>query len=85
MGALFSFSSYGNGEFSKLEVGEFLLGSDGFDLGFVLGESGSERLGVLNSKILWSVLLVFPDLLGIISSLLVQDGEALGDVLSDNL
>ena len=51
----------------------------------VLGESGSLGLGSLDSEVLWSVLLGFPLALGGVSSLLVHDGEELGDVLSNDL
>ena len=51
----------------------------------MLGESSSLGLGGLGSEVLWSVLLVLELVLGSASSLLVQDGEHLGDGLSDNL
>ena len=50
------------------------------------GEALSGGLGgVLPSQVEGGVLLVLVGLLGDLSSLLVQDGEDLGDGLSDNL
>ena len=78
-------SSVGDSKLSESEVGGLLLGSDGLDFLLVLGETGSGGLGALGSKILWSVLLGLPGVLGGGSSLLVHHGQELGDVLSNNL
>lgn len=51
----------------------------------MLGETGSGGLGTLVSNISWGILLVLPGILGEGSSLLVNDGQDLGNSLSDNL
>ena len=51
----------------------------------MLGESSSGSLGASGSEILGSVLLVLPLGSGLLSSLLVDHGESLGDGLSNNL
>ena len=61
------------------------MGSDSEEFLLVLGEARSGGLGALGSKILWSVFLGLPGVLGGGSSLLVHHGQELGDVLSNNL
>ena len=51
----------------------------------MLGEAQSAGLGSLVSEVLGAVLLALPDLLGGSSSLLVDDGQDLGNALSHNL
>ena len=78
-------SSCKDGELSELEVGGFLGSFEGLEASLMLGETGSGGLGTLVSKISWGILLVLPGILGDGSSLLVNDGQDLGNSLSDNL
>ena len=77
--------SSGNSVLSEWEVGGFLGSSGGLNVLLELGETGSLGLGGLGSEILWGELLLLPLILGGTSSLLGQNGEDLGDGLSDNL
>ena len=63
-----------------------LLGSsESLSLLLVLGETGSAGLGSLRSEILGGCSLLFPLALSGSSPLLVDNGEGLGDSLTDNL
>ena len=77
--------SCSDGELSGWEVGGSLGSSGGLESSLGLGESSSGSLGSLGSEVLWGELLLLPLVLGGSSSLLVQDGEDLGDSLSNNL
>ena len=55
------------------EVTSFLGSPRGLDLLLMLGETASGSLGTLSSEILWGVLPLFPEFLGVSSLLLVQD------------
>jgi len=78
--------SLGNGELSLLEVGGSLGGSESLDGSLVLVKTSSGSLGGgLPSEIEWSVLLLGVEFLGSGSSVLVDDGQALGNGLSGNL
>ena len=68
---------------SKFVVLGLLLSAEGEFLCFELGQFSSPGTGLLQSQVLWSVLVLFGLLSGTISSLLAQDGQALGDGFSD--
>ena len=84
--SIWSSNSLGNGELSWLEVGGSLGGSESLEGSLVLVEASSGGLGgVLPSEVSWGVLLALELSLGGLSSLLVDDGESLGNGLSNNL
>ena len=78
-------NSSGNSVLSEREVGGFLGSSWSDHFSLMLGDGSSSGLGRLGSEIFWDELLLLPFLLGGTSSLLGEDGEDLGDSLSDNL
>ena len=68
-----------------LVLTESLLGSKSLGLLLGLGKTGSAGLGALSAEILGGVLLLLPFLFSGGSPLLIEDGESLGNSLSDNL
>ena len=74
-----------DGELSEREVSSFLGSSVGLESSLVLGKGSSGCLTALSSKIFWGELLLLPLILGGGSSLLVNNGEDLGNGLSNNL
>merc|ERR1712048_16271 len=77
-------SSLGKGVLSKLELTRLLGGSQSHGFLLVLGETSSAGLGSLASEILGGVLLLLPLASGGSSPLHVDNGEGLGDSLTDN-
>ena len=77
-------SSCGEGELSGSEVGVSLLLSNSFSCCLVLGQSSSESSGLLVSQVRGGSLLLVVDS-GLISSLLVDHSQDLGNSLSNNL
>ena len=72
------------GELSELEVAFFLLLSNSFSCALVLGQSSSESSGLLLSEITGGSLLLAV-LTSLVSSLLVDHSQDLGNSLSDDL
>ncbi len=68
---------------SEFVVLGLLLSAEGKFLLFELGQFSSPGAGLLHSQVLWSVLGFLVCLSGGADSLLAQDGQALGDGLSD--
>ncbi len=68
-----------------LEVTSLLGSSESGELSLMLGETSSMSLGGLVSEIMRGVLGLLVLLLGLISLLLVEDGENLSNGLSNNL
>jgi hypothetical protein len=77
--------SLGEGELSSLEVGVLLGDLEGLGRELMLGETSAGSLSALGSEVHGSVTLLLEGLLGLGSSLLVDDSEMTGDGLSDNL
>ena len=68
-----------------LEVSSLLGSSESGELSLMLGKTTSMSLGGLVSEIMRGVLGLLVLLLGLISLLLVEDGENLSNGLSNNL
>ena len=77
--------SVGDSELCSLEVAGLLGSSESDGLLLGLGEAEAGSLSALGAEVRRGAALLLPGLLGLGSSLLVDDGEVAGDGLSDNL